>query len=201
MTPSTTPTMPDSSVAKRAMEAVTGSRVGQVVADVVAVDDRGAEVTLDQARDVVEELGPERQVPAELGVLRGDLLGGGAGMPSTMAPGLPSRGVHQQEADQDGGEHRGDGEEQPTRDVGEHVGLLRSCGVVGVGRPGRWPAAAGRCAAATGRSARRSGSAGLMLGQHEVVVRAGELRLGHLVGVVADVGEVLVDRDVPALRR
>ena len=39
--------MPDSSVEKIAMEAVTGSRVDQVVTDGVAVDDRGAEVTLD----------------------------------------------------------------------------------------------------------------------------------------------------------
>src|SRR5215218_855281 len=54
---------------------------------------------------------------------------------------------------------------------------------------------AAACAAATGRP-----SAGrLDPREDEVAVRAGELRLAHLVGVVAVVDEVLVDRDVPGV--
>src|SRR3954467_366933 len=46
----------------------------------------------------------------------------------------------------------------------------------------------------------RPGSAGgLDLGEDEVVVRPGEDRGRHLAGVVAVVGEVLVDRDVPGV--
>src|SRR3954449_5681995 len=66
------------------------------------------------------------------------------------------------------------------------------------GNGGGGPVAAGG-AAATGRisdgaSARRGDA-----GEHEVVVRAGERRLGHLALVVAVVREVLVDRQVPAV--
>ena len=69
--------MPDSRVANRAMEAVTGQPVEQVVADGPAVDERRAEVAGDQVLEVVEELDGQRAVPAQRVVLRRDLGRGG----------------------------------------------------------------------------------------------------------------------------
>ena len=69
---------------------------------------------------VVEELHDQRLVPAELVVELRD-LGGGATGTGLDGPRAAGRGVHQQEADEDCGEHRDDREGQPTGDVGEHA--------------------------------------------------------------------------------
>src|SRR5215213_7550178 len=64
------------------------------------------------------------------------------------------------------------------------------------GAGGRWPRIAPRPPAVSERSAR-----GRDAGEHEVAVRAGEPGLRDLLRVVAEVDEVLVHRDVPALLR
>ena len=159
VTPSTMPTTPESSVAKSAIEAVTGSRAARSAPMDLAVDDRRAEVDPDQAAEVVEELLQSGRSQPSSSFYCGDLGGGAAGTGLDGA-GAAVGGVHQQEADQDGGEHRADRERQPPRDVGKHVEFLvwvvgRRAGGVG------WPVAAGG-PAATGRSARVS-SPGAML--------------------------------------
>ena len=98
---------------------------GEVVADGPAVDERRAEVDRDQVAEVVEELDDQSGRSQPSSWFFAAICGGGAAGAEHDGAGAAVGGVHQQEADQDGGEHRADRERQPTGDVGEHVGFLR----------------------------------------------------------------------------
>ena len=185
-TPISTPKMPLSSVANTAMDAVTGSRL--IRSDQMSCPSmsEAPRFPLRRVAEPGQVLRDQRLVPAEAVVLRGHLGRGGPGAGRDRAR-AAARGVHQEEAHHARRQDGGDGEGEPAGEVGEHVTSFS--GRVWPRRPGSRYAAAWR-ADVSSRAERR---------QQRVLVLAGEDRLGDLLGVVADVGVLLGDRDDPAL--